>query len=106
MIGNGLRPQLWAQFLSRFNSPLMAEVYGATEGNCSLANIGGHVGAIGFLPILLRSILPQTLIRIDPETGDPLRDPVTGLLIPSKVNEPGEMIGKILRNDPVREFGG
>lgn len=37
MFGNGLRPQLWLEFVERFNVPQIAEFYGATEGN---ANIG------------------------------------------------------------------
>lgn len=37
MFGNGLRPQIWREFVERFNIPQIAEFYGATEGN---ANIG------------------------------------------------------------------
>lgn len=37
IFGNGLRPQIWTQFIERFNIPNVAEFYGATEGN---ANIG------------------------------------------------------------------
>lgn len=37
IFGNGLRPQIWPQFIQRFNIPSVAEFYGATEGN---ANIG------------------------------------------------------------------
>lgn len=37
IFGNGLRPQIWPQFVERFNIPNVAEFYGATEGN---ANIG------------------------------------------------------------------
>lgn len=37
IFGNGLRPQIWKQFVDRFNIPNVAEFYGATEGN---ANIG------------------------------------------------------------------
>lgn len=37
VFGNGLRPQIWPQFVERFNIPNIAEFYGATEGN---ANIG------------------------------------------------------------------
>lgn len=36
MFGNGVRPQIWEQFTSRFNMPVIAEFYGATE---SIANI-------------------------------------------------------------------
>lgn len=37
IFGNGLRPQIWTEFVKRFNIPRVAEFYGATEGN---ANIG------------------------------------------------------------------
>lgn len=37
IFGNGLRPQIWPQFVERFKIKKVAEFYGATEGN---ANIG------------------------------------------------------------------
>lgn len=37
VFGNGLRPQIWVEFVDRFNIENVAEFYGATEGN---ANIG------------------------------------------------------------------
>lgn len=37
MVGNGLRPAIWKQFVERFNIPQVVELYAATEGN---ANIG------------------------------------------------------------------
>lgn len=40
VFGNGLRPQIWPQFVERFNIPNVAEFYGATEGN---ANIGKYI---------------------------------------------------------------
>lgn len=39
MFGNGLRPQIWEEFMKRFNIQQIAEFYGATEGN---ANISTH----------------------------------------------------------------
>lgn len=41
VFGNGLRPQIWPQFIERFQIPNVAEFYGATEGN---ANIGTKYG--------------------------------------------------------------
>lgn len=38
VFGNGLRPQIWKEFVERFDIQQVAEFYGATEGN---ANIGG-----------------------------------------------------------------
>lgn len=38
IFGNGLRPQIWPQFIKRFNIPHVAEFYGATEGNANIGN--------------------------------------------------------------------
>lgn len=40
MYGNGLRPQIWSQFVSRFNIPHIGELYGSTEGNSNLGRTG------------------------------------------------------------------
>ena len=32
MFGNGLRPQIWSSFVSRFNIPMIIESYASTEG--------------------------------------------------------------------------
>lgn len=37
--GNGLRPQIWKEFVDRFNIPKVAEFYGATEGNANIGKI-------------------------------------------------------------------
>ena len=37
MFGNGLRPQIWEEFVKRFNIPKIAEFYGATEGNANIS---------------------------------------------------------------------
>jgi len=51
-------------------------------------------------------IYPVTLIRIDETSGEPIRDPRTGLVMRCKPNEPGELVGKIVANHPVRDFDG
>lgn len=38
IFGNGLRPQIWTEFVERFNIPKVAEFYGATEGNANIGN--------------------------------------------------------------------
>ncbi|CAD1478003.1 unnamed protein product, partial [Heterotrigona itama] len=37
MFGNGMRPQIWSEFVKRFNIKRVSEFYGSSEGN---ANIG------------------------------------------------------------------
>lgn len=106
MFGNGLRPQIWESFAKRFNIKTISEFYGATEGNCNIININNHVGAVGFISMIAPFIYPVTLIRVDEETGEPIRDHKTGLVLRCKPNEPGELVGKIVDNHPVREFDG
>lgn len=36
MVGNGLRPQIWKEFVQRFKVPWIIEFYGATEGNANM----------------------------------------------------------------------
>ena len=36
MYGNGLRPQIWETFVTRFGIKQIGEFYGATEGNSNL----------------------------------------------------------------------
>lgn len=38
-VGNGLRPDVWRQFKSRFNVQRICEFYGATEGATALFNV-------------------------------------------------------------------
>lgn len=46
-IGNGMRPEIWREFLNRFGDIQIREFYGATEGNFFLLNYTGKIGAIG-----------------------------------------------------------
>ncbi len=36
MSGNGLRHEIWEEFVERFNIPEVGEVFGSSEGNCNL----------------------------------------------------------------------
>ncbi|KAK2087667.1 hypothetical protein P7K49_033574 [Saguinus oedipus] len=44
-VGNGLRPAIWEEFTQRFGVRQIGEFYGATECNCSIANMDGKVCA-------------------------------------------------------------
>jgi len=37
IFGNGLRPQIWGEFIKRFKIPQVLEFYGATEGNANVS---------------------------------------------------------------------
>jgi fatty-acyl-CoA synthase len=92
--GNGLRPDIWDEFKTRFRIPQILEFYGATEGNVSLFNVEGKPGAIGRIPPFLVHRFPATLVKFDLETEEPIRDE-RGFCVRSAPNEIGEAIGKV-----------
>ena len=63
------------------------------------------MGAVGFIPVLFPKILPLGLIRVDEQTGKEIRGE-DGLCIRCNPGEPGEFVGKIVKNHPVRDFTG
>ncbi|XP_066602780.1 long-chain fatty acid transport protein 4-like [Prorops nasuta] len=105
MFGNGLRPQIWRSFTERFKIGKIGEFYGATEGNSNLINIDNRIGAVGFMPRYARNFYPVALIKVDKETGKPLRG-ADGLCIPCEPNEPGVFVGKINPKKTVNDFCG
>jgi len=102
--GNGLRPEIWPQFQERFAIPRIVEFYGATEGNVSMLNYDGTVGAVGRVPEYLEWLLPSRVVRFDVEKEMPVRGP-DGLCIECLPNEVGETLGGI-SNRAGREFEG
>lgn len=105
--GNGLRPDVWPQFKRRFQIPQIIEFYAATEGNVSLFNFDGKEGAVGRLPWWLARRFPIKVVRFDPESQQPIRDN-RGFCIECQVDEPGEVIGKIIKHasKPGQRFEG
>jgi fatty-acyl-CoA synthase len=95
--GNGLRPDIWAQFQRRFRIPQIIEFYGATEGNVTMFNFDGKEGAVGRIPWFVAHRFPTKVVRFDVETQQPVRDE-RGLCIECAIGEPGEVIGKILKD--------
>uniref|UniRef100_A0A3Q4HWY0 Arachidonate--CoA ligase n=1 Tax=Neolamprologus brichardi TaxID=32507 RepID=A0A3Q4HWY0_NEOBR len=104
-LGNGLRQSIWEEFMNRFNISQIAEFYGATECNCSLGNFDNKMGACGFNSQILPFIYPIRLVRVDEETMELIRGP-DGVCIPCKPGEPGQLVGRIIQNDPLRRFDG
>jgi fatty-acyl-CoA synthase len=96
--GNGLRGDIWEDFQSRFAIPRILEFYAATEGNFSLFNVEGQPGAIGRIPPLLAHRFPAGLVKLDPDSGAPLRND-EGFCIACARGEAGEAIGRIGKAD-------
>jgi fatty-acyl-CoA synthase len=92
--GNGLGPDIWTAFQSRFRIPRILEFYASTEGNVSLFNVDGQCAAIGRIPPFLAHRFPAALVRLD-ASGEPGRD-AQGRCRRCGPNEVGEAIGKIV----------
>lgn len=93
--GNGLRPEIWQEFLDRFNVPKLVEFYGSTEGNVSFLNFDGKVGAVGRIPKFLeKKFAHVAFVKFDIETEMPVRDE-HGCCIRTEPNEVGEVLGKV-----------
>ena len=100
---------------SHSTAVLICNVSGATEGNASLINIDNKVGAVGFvfrtLPdFVLNRVLPVHVIRVDKVTGQPLRygnyKGSGGRCIEAEAGQEGELVARIIRGDPVKDFQG
>ncbi|KAF7653150.1 hypothetical protein LDENG_00086810 [Lucifuga dentata] len=104
-VGNGLRPSVWEAFTERFGVAQIGEFYGATECNCSIANLDGKVGACGFNSRIFPNVYPIRLVRVDEDTMELVRDS-NGLCLPCRPGEPGLLVGRINQEDPLRRFDG
>ncbi len=102
--GNGLRADVWAQFVERTGVKRLVEFYGSTEGNVNFFNLDGKIGAVGRIPPLLRSKLKARIVKFDVESEQPVRGP-DGLCIEAAPDEPGEAVGPIT-GEPRQRFDG
>ncbi|XP_072554384.1 long-chain fatty acid transport protein 2-like isoform X2 [Paramormyrops kingsleyae] len=73
-IGNGIRADVWKEFLNRFGSIQVRELYAATEGNIGFMNLSGKIGAVGRVNYIQRKIFPYLLIKYDTEKEEPVRN--------------------------------
>uniref|UniRef100_A0A5F5PHE2 long-chain-fatty-acid--CoA ligase n=1 Tax=Equus caballus TaxID=9796 RepID=A0A5F5PHE2_HORSE len=85
-VGNGLRPAIWEEFAQRFGVRQIGEFYGATECNCSIANMDGKVGSCGFNSRILPHVYPIRLVKVNEDTMELLRD-AQGLCIPCQAGD-------------------
>jgi fatty-acyl-CoA synthase len=65
--GNGLRPEIWDDFTSRFGIARVCEFYAASEGNTAFINVFNVPRSAGW------AALPLAYVQYDPDTGAPLR---------------------------------
>lgn len=112
IFGNGLRPDVWTRFTTRFAIPTVAEFYAATEGPGGMWNKAGNafgagaVGRYGWLADKLVWSRAQAAVRVDAETGRPWRDPRTGRCERVCVDAPGELLYKLEAENVCSRFQG
>ncbi|KAI9136423.1 hypothetical protein BKA69DRAFT_1104278 [Paraphysoderma sedebokerense] len=107
-IGNGLRPEIWEDFKTRFNIPRVGEFYGATEGTVALFNYNTNnfgAGAVGHMGRVLSISYAPKIIEIDPITEDPVRNK-NGYCVQCPYGKAGEMIAKIDDRIATSQFKG
>jgi acyl-CoA synthetase (AMP-forming)/AMP-acid ligase II len=108
--GNGLRPDVWEPFKSRFNIPTIYEFYAATEAPGGMWNrstnafSAGAIGRNGTLSSLLFSA-GLCVVRMESDTSDPMRSS-SGLCILATPNEPGELLYKLDPAQIAQKFQG
>lgn len=93
MIGNGMRPNIWDKFKSRFGIQEVLELYASSEGNVGFSNIFNFDNTVGFSPT------PYAIIAFDKDKHEPVRD-AKGHCKRVKKGETGLLIGKITRRSP------
>ncbi|KAF3688702.1 Very long-chain acyl-CoA synthetase [Channa argus] len=98
-IGNGIRADVWRDFIIRFGNVHIREFYGATDGNFSLINYSNKVGAVGRENFLNKKLFPYALIKYDIDKGGPIRDS-SGLCIEAAKGEPGLLVTEITLRTP------
>jgi len=88
IVGNGLRPDIWRQFKTRFGIDEVYEFYGASEGNIAFVNVLNADCTVGLCPA------PYALVRYDIDRDEPVRGP-DGRLVRVDRGEVGLLIAEL-----------
>lgn len=91
--GNGLRPDLWNDFKSRFGIEEVREFYGASEGNIVCYNLFNQNQTVGM------TLGSYAIVRFDNETEMPVKN-ASGMLIKVDSGESGLLLGRITKITP------
>ncbi|MEV0945692.1 long-chain-acyl-CoA synthetase [Rhodococcus sp. NPDC049939] len=93
MVGNGLRPEIWSEFSSRFGISRVVEFYGASECNIAFVNALNVDKTAGLCP------LPHAVVEYDEEEGAPRRHS-DGRLRKVGTGEVGLLLAKVTDRAP------
>ncbi|KAJ4373984.1 long-chain fatty acid transporter fat1 [Neocucurbitaria cava] len=111
--GNGLRPDVWEPFKSRFGIRTIYEFYAATEAPGGMWNRSSNLFSSGAIARngTIASLLfapAMCVVRINHESSspEPLRSPTTSLCEICLPNEPGELLYALDPADTQQKFQG
>ena len=88
VMGNGLRPDVWHDFKTRFGIKRVTEFYGASEGNVAFANLFNKDCTIGTTSAKI------ALVKYDVDADEIGRD-ADGRCVEVEPGEPGLLLGHI-----------
>ncbi len=88
IVGNGLRPDIWKEFKTRFGIDEVYEFYAASEGNIAFINLLNADCTVGICPA------PYALVKYDVDRDEPVQAP-DGRLIRVAKGEVGLLIGEV-----------
>jgi fatty-acyl-CoA synthase len=91
--GNGLRPEIWDEFTSRFGIARVCEFYAASEGNTAFINVFNVPRSAGW------AALPLAYVAYDSDTGAPLRGE-DGWVQRVPAGEPGLLLSPVNKLQP------
>uniref|UniRef100_A0A8C1XTH9 long-chain-fatty-acid--CoA ligase n=1 Tax=Cyprinus carpio TaxID=7962 RepID=A0A8C1XTH9_CYPCA len=104
-VGNGLRQDVWREFLRRFGDIRMCEIYGSTEGNLCFMNHIGKIGAVGRSNFFYKLIFKYDLVKYDLVREEPVRDH-SGFCQHVQKGETGLLLSKICSQSPFFGYAG
>uniref|UniRef100_A0A8C5L822 long-chain-fatty-acid--CoA ligase n=1 Tax=Jaculus jaculus TaxID=51337 RepID=A0A8C5L822_JACJA len=104
-VGNGIRSDVWRQFLDRFGNIKMCELYGATEGNICFMNHTGKIGSVGRTNFFYKLLFPFELIKYDFQKDEPMRNE-QGWCSRVKKGAPGLLISRVNTKNPFFGYAG
>ncbi len=90
-VGNGLRPDIWMEFKTRFGIDRIGEFYGASEGNAGCVNAFNKDFTVGFCAV------KHALVEYDVLNDELVRDS-KGFCRKVKKGEPGLMLMEISKD--------
>ena len=93
MVGNGLRPGVWAQFKQRYGVEHVCELYAASDGNIGFTNVLNFDNTIGFC------LQRWALVDYAHDSGEPLRGS-DGFMVKVATGGQGLLLARIDEKSP------